>query len=153
MKNYLSILPEEIIRYIFEFHNPYKDYYEKYIIQHLKMNNILKNKFENRNYHLTSLGLLMKTDEKDSNPFNFPAIVECMELIEKHYTLSNNINNFPIHADSGRLYLINRYKFNYEIDLPVFIIAMIMKGHNPTFLFRNGKVVKNCFFRYLIKTV
>ena len=131
MKNYLRILPDEIIYYIFEYCNPYKEYSSNHILKELNMQYLIKNQFINRNYTLTTSGFTMKNNIISRSPFNFELVYDCLNIIEKCYVISEE-TDMLIHAISGRSFLQRqtKYKFNHRIDLGTFIISMVLSGQN-----------------------
>ena len=153
IRNRLNLLPEELIYYIFEYHNPYKEYFENRIIQEMKMNNILIKSFYDKKYILSPSGFILKKNDYFNEQFDFDLVYQCMQLIDKHYIFSNSSEIITQNAIQSILYLQrnNREKFNYKINLGTFIMAMILKGHQPFLTFHNTKVDKDCLFKYFVK--
>ena len=156
-------LPNEVIDYIFEFHNPYTEYNSKYVLRELKIRNIQDNLIETKNayidryginafegIHPRSLGKMPYDKANKSLIKNIDNINQCMEEIPKIYKKLKSAYNLGSYSgkhgiERHRSYLYEN-KDNY-ISNGEFIIAMILAGYEYKIYMDCGRPYVNCDFK------
>ena len=156
-------LPNEVIDYIFEFHNPYTEYNSKYVLRELKIRNIQDNLIETKNAYIDRYGInafegihpyaLGKTPYDNANKSlikNIDNIIQCIEEIPKIYKKLKSAYNLGSYAGKHAIERHRRHlygnKDNY-ISNGEFIIAMILAGYEYKIYMEHGRPYVNCDFR------
>ena len=156
-------LPNEIIDYIFEFHNPYREYYSKYVIRELKIRRIQDYFIKTKNAYIDRYGInafegiyprsLGKTPHDKTNKLlikNIDNINQCIDEIPKIYKklkYAYSLDSYTgKHAIEGYRRHLYEDKYNY-ISNGEFIIAMILAGYDFRIYMDRGRPFVNCDFR------